>query len=181
MATIIYTFGVACREAVMREGLEAFGGELDVLVNNVGTNIRKPTVRSSSSAGTRRPPIAPDPFPSALQPSFLPATCCFASSIRQPSRCAVTKHLPVLSLALPKQTSFRCPELPPSSPPHVVRLSSPSPRGRGGERGLGHESEAGEDEERCSVASGGEEGCRRERRGVRVGKKKGGGLERWMG
>lgn len=31
----------------MREALEEFGGELDVLVNNVGTNIRKPTVEYS--------------------------------------------------------------------------------------------------------------------------------------
>ena len=33
------------REKLMQEALAAFEGELDVLVNNVGTNIRKPTVR----------------------------------------------------------------------------------------------------------------------------------------
>ena len=37
----------------MREALDSFGDELDVLVNNVGTNIRKPTVAISMRARAR--------------------------------------------------------------------------------------------------------------------------------
>ncbi len=50
----------------MREALEEFGGELDVLVNNVGTNIRKPTVPRARCLC-----LCPSLSPSLCSPSHL--------------------------------------------------------------------------------------------------------------
>lgn len=54
----------ADREALVRGASEAFGGHLDVLVNNVGTNVRKPTARRPVRAcATATVPAPPPPRP----------------------------------------------------------------------------------------------------------------------